>query len=364
MGSIVEFRGWSPYLTNTGEANTLKPDIYHPTLIGVSPDIEKIRKLVVSVADLGLNVLITGETGVGKEVVARMLYRHSPRFGRPFVKVNCAALPDDLLESELYGYEKGAFTGAQVSRKGKFELSHKGVLFLDEIGDMALAHQAKLLHALQDGEFSPLGSEREIMSDSWVIAATNHDLKEKIASRSFRADLFYRLNIVGIHIPPLRNRPEDIEALIDHFTREFVDLFGAKPLKKLSGTTRSILHAYHWPGNVRQLQNILKRLLILGEDAGVLDELTDNVSETNRFDGRSAHRTAHGRIPYDFEGMGFHTGSNFALKDIRKKALERIDYDAIHYALTKTNGNRSRAAHLLQVSYKTLLEKITELNLP
>ena len=184
-------------------------------IIGVSENIVKVREVINHVASTGLNTVIYGESGVGKEVVAQDLYQKSPRNGKPFVKVNCAALPDGLLESELFGYEKGAFTGADKKTRGKFELAHKGVLMLDEIGDMSLSLQAKLLHVLQGGQFAPLGSEKEVNADTWVIAATNHDLEQEIEEGKFREDLYYRLNIIKIYIKPLRERPEDIPHLIE-----------------------------------------------------------------------------------------------------------------------------------------------------
>lgn len=337
-------------------------------LIGVSPGIEKIRELIDHVADTGLNVVITGETGVGKEVVARVLYQQSPRNSKPFVKVNCAALPDGLLESELYGYEQGAFTGADRKKKGKFELAHRGVLFLDEIGDMSLPLQAKLLHVLQSGEYAPLGSEKELKSDTWVIAATNHDLAEKISDKSFRADLYYRLNIIKISIPPLRERPEDILELINYYTGEYVTQFKNKNIQRPDRKTIDTLLSYHWPGNVRQLQNILKRVLILGSGTDVLEELKNSAEEFSEIQGAESVNPIQKvpsilNPPIDLDTEGGIDLSSFSLKDIRKKALEKIEYDAILFILNKTNWNRSKAAKILQVSYKTLLYKISELNI-
>jgi two-component system response regulator AtoC len=234
-------------------------------LIGISENISKIRKLTDQVADTDLNIVVCGETGVGKEVVVRSLYEKSKRCGKPFVKVNCAALPDTLLESEMFGYERGAFTGAQKKMRGKFEQADGGVLFLDEIGDMPLALQSKLLHALQDGDFTPLGSEKLISTDVWVIAATNHNLKDDIKNGKFRADLYHRLNEIKIYIEPLRNRPEDIPSLIDYFTKKYYSQLNRKPLKYLSKGVLEKLINYHWPGNVRELQNALQRIIVLGD---------------------------------------------------------------------------------------------------
>ncbi len=337
----------------------------HTPLIGVSQEILKIKELIDHVADTGLNVVITGETGVGKEVVSRVLYQQSPRNSKPFVKVNCAALPDGLLESELYGYEQGAFTGAEKKKKGKFELAHKGVLFLDEIGDMSLTLQAKLLHVLQSGEFAPLGSEREIKADTWVIAATNHDLAEKIVEKTFRADLYYRLNIIKIYIPPLRERPEDIIELVNHYTNEFITQFSNKNIKKLDTKTIDAFLSYHWPGNVRQLQNTLKRVLLLGNGYEIIEELKNG--QTDFPESRtSAIKTSINKAntfnpSYNFDEIT--DISNFSLKEVRKKALDKIERDAILYILNKTNWNRSKASKILQISYKTLLYKITELNI-
>jgi two-component system response regulator AtoC len=201
-------------------------------LIGISKSIERIRELIDQTADTGLNVLITGESGVGKEVVAQNLYYKSQRKNKPFIKVNCAALPEGLLESELFGYEKGAFTGAERKKRGKFQLAHEGILFLDEIGDMPVLLQAKLLRVLQSGEFAPLGSEKEVTADAWVVASTNQNLEENVEKGLFREDLYYRLNIIKIYIPPLRNRREDIPTLIDYFIEKYASQFDRNKISK------------------------------------------------------------------------------------------------------------------------------------
>ncbi len=200
-------------------------------LIGVSANIARVRDLIQRIADTELNTVVFGDTGVGKELVVKTLYQKSDRNGGPFVKVNCAALPDTLLESEMFGYERGAFTGAQRKMRGKFEQANRGVLFLDEIGDMSLSLQAKLLHALQDGEFIPLGSERTVKSNAWVIAATNHDLAKDLKAGKFREDLYYRISMASINIDPLRKRPEDIAPLISYYTEQYVSqLKASQPL--------------------------------------------------------------------------------------------------------------------------------------
>jgi len=235
-----------------------------PVIIGSSENTRKVKELVEHIADTGLNTVITGETGVGKELVAQYLYARSPRNGKPFVKVNCAALPDGLMESELFGHERGAFTGADRKMRGKFELSHNGVLFMDEIGDMSFPLQSKLLHALQNQEFSPLGSEKKIKTDSWIIAATNHDLADDIKDEKFREDLYYRINIININIEPLRKRREDIADLIDYFLDEYTTKFNNKKVSYPSDSEKQKLSEYDWPGNVRELQNVLQKAMILG----------------------------------------------------------------------------------------------------
>jgi len=244
-----------------------------PTIIGVSKNVRRIKELIGQVADTGLNTIVYGETGVGKELVVQNLYQKSDRVGKPFVKVNCAALPDTLLESEMFGYEQGAFTGAERRKRGKFEQASGGLLFLDEIGDMSLPLQAKLLHVLQGGDFSPLGSEKNVKMGAWIITATNRELEGDMEKGMFREDLYYRLSTIKIHIEPLRNRPEDIRPLIDHYVKTYTAQFDGKQLLTPSKKTIEKLTAYHWPGNVRELQNVLKRFMILGSSEDSLDDM-------------------------------------------------------------------------------------------
>ena len=248
-------------------------------LIGVSQNIKNIKKMINKVAGTGFSILVCGETGVGKEVVVRQLYQKSDRSEKPFVKVNCAALPDTLTESELFGYEQGAFTGASHRMRGKFEQTKGGVLFLDEIGDMPIGLQSKLLHALQDGEFIPLGSEKTVKSNAWIIAATNRDLKKDLEKGKFRQDLYFRLSTVTIDIDPLRKRPEDIPYLIDYYTQIYATkLNGNLPLF-LSKHIIDKLSAYHWPGNVRELQNVISRIMVLGESEENIKEIIHNTDK-------------------------------------------------------------------------------------
>lgn len=334
-------------------------------IIGVSQNIRRIRDLIDQVADTGLNTIIYGETGVGKELVVQCLYQKSNRVGKPFVKVNCAALPDSLLESEMFGYEQGAFTGAERRKRGKFEQANGGVLFLDEIGDMSLRLQSKLLHVLQGGDFTPLGSEKLVKTDTWVIAATNHELENDMQIGEFREDLYYRLSTIKIFIEPLRKRPEDIPFLIDHYIKEYAEQFNGKKLVQPSSTTIDRLGAYHWPGNVRELQNILKRIMILGEDEETINDLLKAPARQDRAaDIQDA--VSKPSIPIDLLGLNDDSAANLSslsLKKIRKKALDRVEKEVISYVLEKTGWNRSKATKILNISYKTLLYKIKDLGI-
>jgi len=336
-----------------------------PPLIGISESIERIRELLEHVADTELNVVISGESGVGKEVVAQNLYYKSIRKNKPFIKVNCAALPDGLLESELFGFERGAFTGAERKKRGKFELAHTGVLFLDEIGDMPLALQAKLLHVLQSGEFAPLGSEKDVKTDAWVIAATNQKLEKKVEKGLFREDLYYRLNIIKIYIPPIRKRPEDIPLLIDHFITKYTSRFDQKNLLKPSPDDMDKLTSYSWPGNVRELQNVLKSCMVIGNWKEVIDDLSMKNRSSLIFmsDKPSMDKTAIVNDFLDFKGNYSSDHASFSLKKIKKKALDRIEKEVISFVLDKTGWNRSKASTILKISYKTLLYKISDLDI-
>ena len=336
-----------------------------PPIIGVSQSIESIRELIKHVADTGLNIVISGESGVGKETVAQNLYFNSPRKGKPFIKVNCAALPDGLLESELFGYERGAFTGADQRRRGKFKLADRGVLFLDEIGDMSLSLQSKLLHVLQSGEFSPLGSEKDIKTDTWVITATNHDLEQDLKKGEFREDLYYRLNIIKFYITPLRDRTEDIPPLIKYYIQKYSNRFNTELLKPSKKVMDKLL-AYHWPGNIRELQNVLKRVIVLKNWEQVINELINNSTLSTNSNLATIRQSDELSIVSDLvdldslETKGF---ESLSLKTIKKKALDRIEKEVISYVLGKTGWNRSKACKILKISYKTLLYKINDLNL-
>jgi len=331
-------------------------------LVGVSRNIQRIRELVDQVAETGFNVIVCGETGVGKELVVSRLYEKSNRLGKPFVKVNCAALPDTLLESEMFGYERGAFTGAIRTRRGKFEQAHEGVLFLDEIGDMSLPLQSKLLHVLQGGDFTPLGSEKPFKTDVWVIAATNRNLKIDVEKGHFRNDLYYRLSTISIVIEPLRNRPEDIPILIDYYARKYHRELNRNEARSLSSEAVAKLSSYPWPGNVRELQNVLQRIIVLGESEETLDAMLE-LAPRVRCDAlnglpSSSPGVLSGIMADNSDRLDL---ADLSLKKIRKKAMNQVERELIGHVLIKTGWNRSKASRILKISYKTLLQKIDEL---
>jgi len=334
-------------------------------IIGVSKNVQRIRELIDQVADTGLTIVVCGETGVGKELVVQRLYQKSDRVGKPFVKVNCAALPDTLLESEMFGYEQGAFTGAERRRRGKFEQANGGVLFLDEIGDMSLPLQSKLLHVLQGGDFTPLGSEKSVKTDAWVIAATNHELETDMQNGEFREDLYYRLSTIKIYIEPLRNRPEDVPHLIDYFIQQYSMQFNGKQLLTPSKAAIEKLCAYQWPGNVRELQNVLKRLMILGNGGENLNDTLRGPStqRPSAVAGTPAERAPAANDFFGILGEKPPELSSLSLKKIKKKALDRVEKEVITYVLEKLGWNRSKATKILNISYKTLLYKIKDLGI-
>ena len=241
-------------------------------LWGHTPEMDMIASVIERVSDSDVTVLIRGESGVGKELVARAIHRQSPRRERAFVKVNCAALPSELLESELFGHERGAFTGAAMSRTGKFEQADRGTIFLDEIGDMPAALQAKLLHVLQDAQFTKLGSNRAITLDVRVVAATNRHLEEMLTSGEFREDLYYRLKVIEVTVPPLRERRTEIPHLTEFFVAKYAERYRRKK-QPLSETLQELFQSYEWPGNIRELENIIKRIVILQDEGLVVREL-------------------------------------------------------------------------------------------
>jgi transcriptional regulator with GAF, ATPase, and Fis domain len=335
-------------------------------LVGVSANIRRIRELIDHVAQTGFNVIVCGETGVGKELVVSQLVQKSNRIGKPYVKVNCAALPDTLLESEMFGYERGAFTGAIRTRRGKFEQAHGGVLFLDEIGDMSLPLQSKLLHVLQGGDFSPLGSEKQVQTDVWVIAATNRNLAADVERGNFRDDLYYRLSTITITIEPLRRRPEDIPLLLDYYIRKFSTERGRKQDTVLSEAALARLCAYPWPGNVRELQNVLQRIIVLGEGEEALEGMLISASPRQSPEaepGTPAASRSSALVEALADSSGKGGAPDLSLKKIRRQAVNQVERELISHVLIRTGWNRSKASRILKVSYKTLLQKIEELQI-
>src|SRR3989454_8278213 len=245
-----------------------------------SSAMQEVRQLISKVASTTATVLLRGESGVGKEVVAHAIHQVSSRANKSFVKVNCAALPGELLESELFGHEKGAFTGAYRQKPGRFELAHQGTLMLDEIGEMPLRLQAKLLHVLQDGEFSRVGGEKVIGTDTRLIAATNRDLEASMRAHQFREDLYYRLNVIEIRIPPLRERRDEIPVLADHFLKKFNAQYGRSV--EIPGETLRAFLDYEWPGNIRELENAVKRVVVLGSARPVHVEIVASLARGGR----------------------------------------------------------------------------------
>jgi two-component system response regulator AtoC len=312
-----------------------------------------VREVVERTATTDATVLISGASGVGKDVVARTLQQRSFRRYEPFVKVNCAALPLELLESELFGYERGAFTGAHQQKPGKFELAHTGTLFLDEIAEMPVPVQAKLLQVLQDGEFSRLGSRSDVRVDVRIIAATNKDLDTLAARGDFRRDLFYRLNVLRIHVPPLRERREELPVLAEYFVEQYSRQYGLPPRKVSARTLRCFLE-YEWPGNVRELQNIIKRIVILGTEDWVAQELSLPSGPAMP----SVEPASDSWQPHTFAQNGF-----VDLKEVARLAACEAERQALSEVLERVRWRRWEAAKRLKISSKTLRRKLQELGL-
>src|SRR5712672_1732012 len=327
--------------TYAGDIEELCDDVF---LVAASPAMKKIRSQAALVANVDIPVLLLGESGTGKEVLARLIHKLSPRAHRTFLKVNCAAVPADLLESELFGYEAGAFTGATHPKPGKFELCNKGTILLDEIGEMPPLLQAKLLHVLQDQTFSRLGSRSVVKSDVRILAATNIDIPEALATKRLREDLYYRLNAFTLHLPPLRERKEEIPILLKQFMSRMAERYARPPLP-LSPSLLQACQDHPWPGNLRELNNFLKRYLILGDADLAAAELQP------RYDGNGGGARGDGAKSGEAGG---------GLKSLARTAKDEAEGEAIRQALEQTNWNRKQAAALLQISYKALLYKIRQ----
>jgi len=306
--------------------------------MSLSPKMAQVKNVARQVAGTDVPVLMLGESGVGKEVLARFIHVHSGRVDKPFIKVNCAALPNDLLESELFGYERGAFTGAMADKPGKFELADKGTILLDEIGEMSPHLQAKLLHVLQDGEFTRLGGRRPTRADARVLAATNRKLTDAVSKGQFREDLYYRLDVISIEIPPLRERPQDIPLLCRFFVEKYAGKYESS-LQQLPAELIDAFVRYDWPGNIRELENAVRRFLILPDLAATLKLL----------------RPTRVEVPAVPEKL--------ALKKVSTEAAEQVEKEMVLRTLSQTNWNRKRAAQELGICYKALLNKLKKWNL-
>ena len=358
---------------------------------GPSGAMRHVMAMVERVADSDIGILLRGESGVGKEVIAREVHRRSARRSKPFVKVNAAALPSELLESELFGHERGAFTGAQTARVGKFEFANNGTLMLDEIAEMPAGLQAKLLHVLQDNEFTKLGSNRPVTVDVRIIAATNRDLEAMMRAGSFREDLYYRLQVIELFVPPLRERREEIPQLIEFFLMKYSERYG-RPLRRPSDALRDTLLNYTWPGNVRELENVIKRFVILQDEGLVLAELKR--ARANAESSIPARVPAPAAVPVAVPaGAGAApppapvpaappvaaapapeeaepeveevppeamSAAPISLPELAREAAMRAERAAIQQALDRFRWNRRKAADFLGVSYKTLLNKMKE----
>jgi DNA-binding NtrC family response regulator len=325
-----------------------------PPLVGQSAAMRQVFEMISRVADSPSTVLITGESGTGKELVARELHHGSSRRDKSLIKVNCAAIPKDLVESELFGYEKGAFTGAVGSKPGRFELADGGTLFLDEIGEVPLEMQVKLLRALQESEFERVGGIKTLRVDVRLIAATNRDLKALIADGRFREDLYYRLNVVPISLPALRERREDIPPLVSHFVEKYNRRLGKK-VERVEEEAMQLLLSYSWPGNIRELENLMERSVLFADGPVILAaSLPDSLREK-------------GAAPTPVAALGplgaIAAPSGASMKEIVRLAQAELERELIARALEETGGNVTRAAKKLQISRKSLQVKMKELGL-
>ncbi len=322
------------------------PRVEHQIALWRSPRMQELWKVIEQAAQVDITILICGETGTGKEVVARSIHHLSSRQHRPFVKVNCAAVPRELLESELFGHERGAFTGAYQLKIGKFESADHGTIFLDEIGELHPALQAKLLHVLQDGEFSRVGGKSATKVDVRIIAATNQELEKAVETGRFRQDLFYRLNVVQIVVPPLRMRSEEIPLLVDYFMQLYSKLFHRDGFTVLPAVMRRLLQ-HHYPGNVRELENIIKRMIVLN------DPLLAHTNLSRAETGDDGNGTPNEPEP----------PRSLSLKEIGREAALAAERVAMSNVLKQTRWNRAKAAKLLNISYRALLYKIKQVGL-
>ena len=348
----------------------VKVEDEYKLLFSMSDRMNKVQAIVDQVANTDITVLITGESGTGKELVAKALHKASERIGEPFIKVNCAALPRELLESELFGFERGAFTGAHRRKYGRFEIAQNGTIFLDEISEMHQDLQSKLLHVLQERQFYRIGGEREVKVNCRILTATNKNLEKMVDENRFRRDLFYRINVVNILLPPLRDRKEDIPLLVDYFLTRYAEMYNRERVNISPRLTEMFLN-YSWPGNIRELENNIKRFVILGNESQLIAEFvrkkddgsyaayTDDRDETIRPNATRAAGNNHPARKSD----EIYLPEQGTLKEVAKIAQRNAERDLIERVLGQTRWNRRKAAQLLDISYKALLYKIKECGL-
>jgi two-component system response regulator AtoC len=326
-------------------------NIYH-IFFSNSSKMNKIKTIIDEIAKTDIPILIKGESGTGKDLVAKTVHLNSYRRAKPLIKVNCAAIPKDLLESELFGFEKGAFTGAHLRKPGKFALANGGTVLLNDIGEMDISVQPKLLQVLQDGGVSPLGGDGDMLVDARVITTTNDYLERLLIEGRFREDLYFRINVLSIALPPLRERREQILSFIKYFF-DFYKIKYRKSIPFLSTKTMSVFKDYHWPGNIRELENVIKRIVIFGEENTILQDFS-----SNRLEGERNSKHFGTSSPEKLKGI-----ENLCLKEVGKQAAEAAEKEIIENILQETHWNRKQAAQLLRVSYKALLYKIQKYRL-
>src|SRR3989442_2049252 len=312
-------------------------------IFGHSEGMQALRERLDKVAGANVPVLIQGESGTGKDIIARMIHTLSPWKSGPFVKVNCPAIPGTLLESELFGYEKGAFTGAFGMKPGRVEMAHRGTLFLDEISELDLGLQSKLLQLLQDGQFCRIGAQEDKKVEVRVVCATNRHLEHEIESGTFRQDLFYRINVVNLYLPPLRERRGDIEDLVHYFLEYYNRKYNCRA-RALSGEVMGLLQKYHWPGNIRELENLVKRYVILGNEEAISSDLVTREQEMVNPD-------------INLDGP-------ISLKKLTRQAVRELERKVILKVLQANHWNRKQSARALSISYRALLYKIRDAGLP
>ena len=348
---------------NSKNKTKLKNESEKQLIVGRSPSMQELYKSIARLSQNDLTVMIYGESGTGKELVAKALHKYSARSEKPFIALNMAAIPNDLIESELFGHEKGSFTGAHQKSDGKFKLAEKGTLFLDEIGDMPIDAQTRLLRVLQEGEFTPIGGKEKILADTRIIAATHKNLSSLIEKGEFREDLFYRLNVVPINIPPLRERKEDIPELVNHFLEK------AKTLKlepkKFNTESFQILEKYQWPGNVRELENFILKLCALYADEIIMNEdLVKEIKSLQKLDQQMLDTDSQfSKILENYLSKNINKINTEYQGDVYNYFVTELEKVLLFEVLKNKNGNQLKAAELLGLNRNTLRKKITELNI-